>query len=65
MSSMYRMLGNRVERSIKSRREKEDCIRKLEEKVKENESIALQVKFFELSTESAKIVQHQSAVVCV
>jgi hypothetical protein len=58
------MLGHRVEQNIQNRRRKEEIARDLERKVKENESIALQVKFMEQSNISAKVSDHLVKQVC-
>ena len=62
---LFRMLGNRFERGIKIRREREESVRELEAKVRENEALALQVKFLESASVSAKVTDRLQALVCV
>ena len=59
------MLGNRFERGIKIRREREENVRKLEAKVRENEALALQVKFLESASVSAMVADRLQSLVCV
>lgn len=62
---LIRMLGNRFERGIKIRREREENVRKLEAKVRENEALALQVKFLESASVSAMVADRLQSLVCV